>query len=215
MGSMATSLGAGGGFCAGSKVVCQHQRINSSASVFSASLPAMLATTSSHAIATLQSTPSLLTNLQSNTLYFRQILNKLEALPLELPECDQSYTAPASSIHPPVVNKDAIISIPSHPQSALIHIFLLNPPGTLEEEEKLLQEVVDETVNTGGLLITRARRLRGQEALEPEPSLKICISSAFTRKEIEKAAQGLKAALIKVVASEFVILKIVCNKLMT
>lgn len=202
MGSMATSLGAGGGFCAGSKVVCQHQRINSSASVFSASLPAMLATTSSHAIATLQSTPSLLTNLQANVLYFRQILNKLEALPLEIPACDPSYSPPASTIHPPVANKDAIISIPSHPQSALIHIFLLNPPETLEEEEKLLQDVVEETLNTTGLLVTRARRLRGQEILEPEPSLKVCLSSAFTRKEVEKAAQGLKAALVKVVGSE-------------
>jgi serine palmitoyltransferase len=202
MGSMATGLGAGGGFCAGSHVVCQHQRINSSASVFSASLPAMLATTSSHAISVLQSDPTILTTLQSNTLLFRQILNKLEALPIEIPECDPSYTPPPASIHPPIANKDAIISVPSHPQSALIHIFLLNPPPTLEEEEALLQEVVDETVNTAGLLITRARRLRGQETFEPEPSLKVCISAAFSRKEIEKAAQGLKAALIKVAGSE-------------
>lgn len=202
MGSMATSLGAGGGFCAGSKVVCAHQRINSSASVFSASLPAMLATTSSHAIATMISTPSLFTTLQSNTLLFRQILNKLEPLPLELPDCDPSFTPAPPTFHPAQPSKDAIISIPSHPQSALIHIFLLNPPETMEEEESLLQEVVEECLHHSGMLITRARRLRGQETFEPEPSLKICISSAFNRKEVEKAAQGLKAALIKVVGSE-------------
>ena len=202
MGSMATSLGAGGGFCAGSTVVCQHQRINSSASVFSASLPAMLATTSSHAISVLRSDATIMTSLQANSLLFRQILNKLEPLPLELPTCDPSYTAPGPTIHPPITNKEAIISIPSHPQSALIHIFLLNPPGTMEEEERLLQDVVEETINTTGLLVTRARRLRTQETFEPEPSLKVCISAAFTKKEVEKAAQGLKAALIKIAGSE-------------
>ena len=71
----------------------------------------------------------------------------------------------------------------------------------MEEEESLLQEVVDECLNHSGMLITRARRLRGQETFEPEPSLKICLSSAFSKKEAEKAAQGLKAALIKVVGS--------------
>ena len=202
MGSLATSLGAGGGFCAGSKVVCQHQRINSSASVFSASLPAMLATTSSHAISTLLSSPQLFTSLQSNTLLFRQILNKLEPLPLEIPACDPSYTPAPATLHPPTPNKDALISIPSHPASALIHVFLLDPPGSMEEEERLLQDVVDELVASAGVLVTRARRLRGQETFEPEPSLKICLSSAFNRKEVEKAAQGLKAALIKVVGSE-------------
>jgi serine palmitoyltransferase len=104
---------------------------------------------------------------------------------------------------PPVPNKDAIIHIPSHINSALIHIFLLNPPPTTEAEEKLLQEVVDEVVSKSDVLITRARRLRGQEIFEPEPSLKVCISSAFSRKEIEKAAKGLREALVKVCGSEW------------
>ena len=207
MGSMATSLGAGGGFCAGSKVVCSHQRINSSASVFSASLPAMLATTSSYGVEILRTQPSLLSNLRQNALAFRQILNKLEAVPITLPPCDPNYVEPS----PQKTNKDAIISIPSHPDSALIHIFLLDPPETLEEEEALLQQVVDEAVNTSGVLVTRARRLRGQEAFEPEPSLKVCISSVFTKKEIEKAAQGLRAALVKVAGSEYLVLVSVPN----
>ncbi|ORY35875.1 serine C-palmitoyltransferase [Naematelia encephala] len=190
VGSMATSLATGGGFCAGSEVVCQHQRINSSASVFSASLPALLATASSTAVSLLQSNPSLLTSLATNIAAFRHHLSKIE--PVSIPEQD-SNSSPSSQ-----ANKDAIIHVPSHPSSALIHIFLLNPPDTMEAEERLLQEVVDELLSTSGVLITRARRLRGQEQFEPEPSLKVCISGAMSKKDVEKAAQGLRSALIKV-----------------
>ncbi|KIR35767.1 serine palmitoyltransferase [Cryptococcus deuterogattii MMRL2647] len=185
LGSMASGLATGGGFCAGSKVVCVHQRINSSASVFSASLPSMLATTATHAVNVLASQPQLLSTLQTNVAIFRQQLARLE---------------PSEEGDKP--NKDAIISIPSHPCSALIHIFLLNPPPTMEEEERLLQDVVDEALNSHGVLVTRARRLRGQEIFEPEPSLKICISAVWSKKEVEKAGQGLRSALVKVVGKK-------------
>lgn len=72
----------------------------------------------------------------------------------------------------------------------------------MEAEERLLQEVVDETLAKSDVLITRARRLRGQEAFEPEPSLKVCLSGALSKKEVEKAAKGLREVLIKVCGSE-------------
>ncbi|ODN82692.1 hypothetical protein L202_00984 [Cryptococcus amylolentus CBS 6039] len=181
LGSMAVGLATGGGFCAGSQVVCKHQRINSSASVFSASLPALLATTASFGLTVLKE-GSALSTLQANIALFRQQLVKLE------PSADDA--------HP---NKDALISIPSHPSSALIHIFLIDPPPTLDAEERLLQEIVDEALASSGVLVTRARRLRGQEVVEPEPSLKVCVSSVWSRKEVEKAGQGVKAAIQKVV----------------
>ncbi|WWC92094.1 uncharacterized protein L201_007048 [Kwoniella dendrophila CBS 6074] len=193
LGSMANGLATGGGFCAGSQVVCQHQRINSSASVFSASLPAMLATCASAAIEILKSQPNLMTSLQNNILIFRQQLAKLE------PENPFDGS----------INKDALISIPSFINSGLIHIFLLNPPTTedganhlLEEEESILQEIVDEVMTSSNLLITRSRRLRSQEIFEPEPSLKINISGYMSKKDVENAGKGLKAAIIKVCGSE-------------
>jgi serine palmitoyltransferase len=75
----------------------------------------------------------------------------------------------------------------------------------MNEEEKLLQRVVDECIENG-ILVTRARRLRGQEAFEPEPSLKVCLSSALGRKDVEKAGQVVKAALIKVCGSESIVI---------
>ena len=202
---------SGGGSCPRTRSIAYKrlgQRINSSAFVYSASLPAMLATVSSAALAILASQPSLISALQANVLTFRQQLSRIERFPLPaLPHPSSSSSSlnldgpsPCASPHTP--NKDAIISIPSHPSSALIHIFLLNPPPTLEQEERLLQEIVDEAMTSGSVLITRARRLRGQETFEPEPSLKVCISGAFTRKEVEKAGQALRQALMKVCGSE-------------
>lgn len=72
----------------------------------------------------------------------------------------------------------------------------------MEEEETLLQDVVDEALNSHGVLVTRARRLRGQEIFAPEPSLKIYISAVWSKKEVEKAGQGLRSALVKVIGSE-------------
>lgn len=173
IGSMATSLNAGGGFCAGSDVVTNHQRINSAAFVYSAALPAMLATTSSTALQILETSPIVFTTLADHVRLFRATLDKLD-----------------------------YIHIPSHPLSPLIHIQLAGAGPTnmagIEEEERLLQDVVDEALASGSVLLTRTRRLRGQEEFEMRPSLKLSLTAALTKKEMEKAVAGVKAALAKV-----------------
>lgn len=184
VGSMANSLGAGGGFCAGSHHAVAHQRINSAASVFSAALPAMHATVSSAAVKMMEENPGLISALQDNIRAFRTQLAKLEP--------SSPFAEGRGGENP-----DALISIPSHPDSALIHIFLIKPPGTLEEEEDLLQEIVDEAL-ANGVLVTRARRLRGQEIFDPEPSLKVSLSGRPSRKEMERAGKVLRDAIIKV-----------------
>lgn len=69
----------------------------------------------------------------------------------------------------------------------------------VEAEERVLQEVVDEALNQG-VLITRAKRLRGQEVVEPRPTIKLAVTAALSRKDTEKAAQIVKHALVKVLA---------------
>ena len=66
IGSLAGPLCAGGGFCAGSDEIVEHQRISAAAYTFSAALPAMLATTASEVISILQTNPELLTNLRES-----------------------------------------------------------------------------------------------------------------------------------------------------
>ena len=66
VGSLAGPLCAGGGFCAGSDAIVEHQRISASAYTFSAALPAMLATTASEILSMLQTSPDMLTTVREN-----------------------------------------------------------------------------------------------------------------------------------------------------
>ena len=66
VGSLAGPLCAGGGFCAGSDAIVEHQRISASAYTFSAALPAMLATTASEVLSMLQTSPDMLAAVREN-----------------------------------------------------------------------------------------------------------------------------------------------------
>ena len=66
IGSLAGPLCAGGGFCAGSEEIVEHQRISAAAYTFSAALPAMLATTASEALFMLATNPDLLRSVREN-----------------------------------------------------------------------------------------------------------------------------------------------------
>ncbi|GLB39604.1 putative aminotransferase class I and II [Lyophyllum shimeji] len=199
VGSVAIGLCSSGGFCAGSQTVVDHQRINGPSFVFSASMPGLLAVSASEGINILRSTPSILTTLQENIRAARAILDRVDC-----------------------------ISIPSHPASPIIHISIRSPSSTslhpasaalspvkpsnpasplprdagtwdwdVEAEERLLQDVVEEAL-AQGVMITKAKRLRGQETVEARPSIRLAMSSALTKKETEKAVTVVKNALVKV-----------------
>ncbi|KAH9018455.1 serine palmitoyltransferase [Lactarius hengduanensis] len=191
---LANTLNSSGGFCAGSRIVVDHQHINSTSFVFSAAVPALLAVSALEGINILRNTPSILSTLQENVRAIRAVLDRVEA-----------------------------ITIPSHPASPIIHIHLRSaatlsastsvsakPPNPatpaprdsplfdIAGEEHLLQDIVDEAL-AQGVWTTRARRLRGQELAEARPSIRLAVTAALSRKECERAASVIKAAVVKVV----------------
>ncbi|KAF9365307.1 serine palmitoyltransferase component [Mortierella sp. NVP85] len=178
VGSMANAFSAAGGFCAGPKEVVDHQRLSGQAFVFSASIPAMLAICSSEAIKILehgQNGQKLLKELHDNAAAFRNV----------------------------VVSAPQAIEISSDARSPILHLRF--PKNTLDaagvtsrdEEKYLLQEIVDEVATKDGTLITRAKYVEHHELFLPRPSIRISISACHSRKEVEKAAQAVKAAFIK------------------
>ncbi|KAG0356821.1 serine palmitoyltransferase [Gamsiella multidivaricata] len=177
VGSMANSLSAAGGFCAGPKEVVDHQRLSGQAFVFSASIPAMLAVCASEAINILESGQGnkLLKELNENAAVFRNVV----------------LTAPQAI----EVSSDAgspILHL-RFPKSALAAVGVT----TRDEEKFLLQEVVDEVAVKDGIMITRAKYVEHQEKFLPRPSIRISMSCSHSRKEVEKAAQAVKAAFAK------------------
>ncbi|KAH9060253.1 serine palmitoyltransferase [Lactarius vividus] len=193
IGSVANGLKSLGGFCAGSRIVVDHQHINSTSFVFSAAVPALLAVSASEGINILRNTPSILSTLQENVRAIRAVLDRVEA-----------------------------ITIPSHAASPIIHIHLRSAPTLsastsasakppnpatpaprdapsfdIAGEERLLQEIVDEALGQG-VWTTRARRLRGQELVEARPSIRLAVTAALSRKKCERAAGVIKAAVVKV-----------------
>jgi len=209
IGSLATGLSSAGAFCASSRVIVDHQRINGTSFVFSAALPPLLAASASEAISILTHTPSILSTLQENTRVIRNVLDRLD--------CIKIPSHPASPVIHVYIHKPTLsLTVPNSPSVGSGPISrsgsgaggrndpksLLEknaPVWEIEEEERLLQEVVDEAL-AQGVLLTRAKRLRGQEAVERRPSIKLTVTSAFSKKECEKAAGVVKAALVKVLS---------------
>lgn len=121
IGSLAGPLCAGGGFCAGSDEIVEHQRISASAYTFSAALPAMLATTASEVLSMIQTTPELLTPVREN---IKTMWTQLD------PRSDWIYCT--SSVENP------IMVLPLKPE------VIANRKLSLTEQEQLLQEAIDE-----------------------------------------------------------------------
>ena len=160
-------------------------------------MPAALTVAASEAITILRDSPSILSTLQENVRTVRSILDRLDCITVPSHHASpiihiQVRSASALSLLPTAVPASA--SKPSNPTS----VHPRNPQAfDIETEERLLQEVVDDALSQG-ILITRAKRLRGQEMSEARPSIRLAISSAFTKKECEKAATTIKSSLVKV-----------------
>lgn len=170
IGSLTTSLCSGGGFCAASAEIVDHQRISGSSYVFSAALPAMMATQVSAGLEVIKGNPSMFSTLADNARHFRDI-----------------------------IDSSPYVFVEAWENSPMQHLRLRTVLGE-EQEAKLLQEIVDDAV-ANGVLITRARQIKsdGIKGLgEVRPSLRICVTTGHSKKDIEKAAGVVKSSIARV-----------------
>ncbi|KAM5341653.1 hypothetical protein ACJ41O_014684 [Fusarium nematophilum] len=181
IGSLAGPLCAGGGFCAGPKDVVEHQRITSSSYTFSAALPAMLAVTASETLNLLQSNPDILTQCREN----------IKAMKAQLdPRSD--WVVSISAVENPIM------------------LLVLKPDVVaarkleLEDQERILLDCVEESL-ANGVMVTRTKTKPFSHTIKPkdgawyaQPALRICITSALSKKDIEKAGVTIRHAITKV-----------------
>jgi 7-keto-8-aminopelargonate synthetase-like enzyme len=198
VGSLAGPLCAGGGFCAGSTDVVEHQRISAASYTFSAALPAMLATTASETLNMLQTNPDILVQCRENIKAMRAQLDPRS----DWVHCTSSPENPVMllALKPDIVNSRRL---------------------SIEEQERVLQECADEVTLpslfcskskltqhqtlANGVLITRLKSMpvpngaNGKdEGWKLQPALKVCITTGLSKKEIEKAGITIRHAITKV-----------------
>jgi serine palmitoyltransferase len=163
---LATTVSSVGGFCCGDKSIIFHQRLNSSGYVYSCSLPPLLATSAIAAFDIIdEKGPQLLSQLASNVEFLHQGLSKIKG-----------------------------VVITSKPQTPIIHMRLSNRPPNRLDEEKVLQNIVDQAL-ANNVLITRAKYVHNNEVLLPSPSIRLCGSSVFSKQQLTQAIQAIEKAV--------------------
>ncbi|EGP84003.1 serine palmitoyl CoA transferase subunit LcbA [Zymoseptoria tritici IPO323] len=185
VGSLAGCLSSGGGFCTGRSIMVEHQRLNSPAVTFSASLPTFLATTASAVITRLQS--------EDGANDIRTLQERITVLRLQLQESAWVYCTSA-------------------PDNPVIHLVLKKEHVrkrclTRLEQELLLQECVDECLVSHSILVTRLKTMPIMDGLhprdvakeyQPDPAIKVCATTGLSKKETSKAGTAIRQAITTV-----------------
>lgn len=219
VGSMANTLGAAGGFCAGSDEVVYHQRINGTSFVFSAALPALLAVAASTAISYMISQPSILTTLHDNVKALRSVLDHVESLRISSDprsplvhiqirsKTDRHPDTPADKFdkgkNSLAVGDVSLTLANSNDEKRIAAAGPTEHDLSIDEQMRLLQAIVDDALEHG-IFVSRMKRLPSikpevlEVAPESRPNIRIAVSAAFTKKEMEKAGNVIKASAIKV-----------------
>ncbi|EPS42254.1 hypothetical protein H072_3791 [Dactylellina haptotyla CBS 200.50] len=179
-GTLSTTFVGGGGFCCASNEIVHHQRISGLAYVFSAALPAMLATTVSEVIKMLRENPeNYIDPLRENIKTFHAALAKTDSL-----------TITSSLLNP-------IISITLNSKKEMSD----------DEQDRMTQDIVDECF-ANGVLVTRVKRIVAPPGMakgpkwfgwNPAMAVKVYVSTGFSKKECEKAGGVIRSAVTKVV----------------
>jgi len=181
IGSLSHALCAGGGFCAGTREVVEHQRISSSAYVFSAALPAMLSVTANESLRLIESSPDLIVDLREKTRVFRQQLERSEYI--------------------------TISSTPENPRCLFYLKREVVGQRSLEDEERLLADIVEECMSSN-IMITRLKKVKDSSVTdfsaarrfgwEGKPTLMASVTVGHSKKDVETGGSVIRKAVGKV-----------------
>jgi len=172
-GNLGHSVGSLGGFGCGNKTVVNHQRLNASGYVFSASSPPYLVSSAIKAFSLIQEKPELLKKLKKNIAVFRKEIEGIQ---------------------------ESGIVLSTLAEAPIVHLKLAEPSGDRFEDEKTLQAIVDEALEQG-ILLTRSQYVHSEKFLPP-PSIRVAICATHGEKDVVKAAKIVKEAAHKVLSSK-------------
>lgn len=173
-GNLSNGFGSSGGFCAASKALIYHQRLQGSGYVFSASLPPFLSACSEASIDLLEANPSMLTDLSSKVAYFFERFNARSARRSGADKGDIGLT------------------ITSSPASAVIHLRLTpsRRRATRDEDEDVLESICAHSFSNSDVYLSRAKYIDA-EIFPPPPSIRVCMNAAFTKAHVDQIVDAV------------------------
>lgn len=189
VGSLSGAVSTAGGFCAGSKEVVYHQRINSASYCFSAALPAMMSSAATSIINVLKSSEGtrLINGLRDNVVIFRNYFER----------------------HPGRIvcagwDKNPMILV-------TLSDDLVKTLGWNDDTLDLVMIKAQQECLHKGVLVTRLRShptppdtkesdlIRSSKPWRSRPALRVRISVALTKREIESGARTIRTVLESVI----------------
>mmetsp|Transcript_2546 Transcript_2546/g.5936 ORF Transcript_2546/g.5936 Transcript_2546/m.5936 type:complete len:541 (+) Transcript_2546:84-1706(+) len=175
--SLGHAIGSVGGICAGSRRVCDHQRLSGAGYVFSASLPPYLASAALESLNILEeaSGPELVAKLKKKAALFRGLLAKA--------------VAPVAALEVHGGEADA--------ESPLVHLQVVETEGksdvveTVRQLEKLCEAAMKEGLFISLSKFTFLDRFAGRQ------SIKLAVNASHTDDDLRKAVATLKKVILK------------------
>ncbi|RLV89282.1 Serine palmitoyltransferase 1 [Spathaspora sp. JA1] len=197
IGSMANAFASSGGFCVGTTPMVHHQRIQSNAYVFSASLPPYSAKVTSQAIQEITTT-EIVQSLHYNILFAYEQLDQCLQQTSFMISSDPESPMIHIQLHPDVRTK---LDLPFN-YGNTDFISKRKPSKNLNKfnhfyniENFILQKIIDYVLQKD-ILITRSKLILEHENLPVlPPHLIVSINSGITKDEILKLAQVLPEAI--------------------
>ena len=176
-GSLSTAFGSVGGFCTGTHVAIDHQRLAGSGYCFSASSPPFTCVAALEAMKFIDAEPTHLASLKANIATANRLARALPG-----------------------------VNVISDPESPLIYLELSDEGAPQNRDDRFrieqrLQSVVDACLHAEGqgVLVSRARYVypppKSRRPVLPNPSIRITVSSLHTEQTLTTAFETLTAAL--------------------
>ncbi|KPA82478.1 serine palmitoyltransferase-like protein [Leptomonas pyrrhocoris] len=122
IGSLSTSMGAVGGFCAGASIMVDHQRLSASAYVFSASLPPYVTASVSQCLTVLDRDNSFVEKLHAHTKHMREHLRNahFNAEKIHLVDCvDDASPVIVLAVPPAYVKAEGLQNVENRLQKVI------------------------------------------------------------------------------------------------
>ncbi|XP_016097361.1 serine palmitoyltransferase 1-like [Sinocyclocheilus grahami] len=166
--NMENALASIGGFCCGRSFVIDHQRLSGQGYCFSASLPPMLASAAIEALNIMEEDPGVFRVLREKCKHVHKALQGTPGL-----------------------------KVAGEPLAPALHLLLENSTGSRTNDLKLLRAIVDYSLERQ-IALTLARYLDKEERFLPPPSIRVVVTVEQTQEEIEKAAQCIREAAVKI-----------------